>query len=324
MHVQSSSSSLPRLDDVAGAAARSALLGTADTVPPAPLQAAGRYAPEASYHPQVQALQGGFDVAAAGTAANQGPSFDARVRGQDAQAVDLELAQMAQDVYELGSSGIAGWNRLDDGELMAAGIDPAALEDSSTGFRAAIYTNGDGDHVLAFAGTDATSLRDWAANLGQGLGMDTSQYNQAVALAKDAKLAFGDDLVITGHSLGGGLASSAAIATDSAAVTFNAAGLTDSTLRRIGVDPAAAKQQAEDGGIRRYAVADDILTDKQEHDIPTRWVMADAVGHKIELDNPDPMSWWEHAIPGKGLVHSINSHLMGAVLDALGGQEPWN
>lgn len=324
MHVHSSPSSLSRLDDVAGAAARSALLDAQDAAARPSPQTIPAWTPEASYHPQVQVLQGGFDVAAAGPAANQGLSFDARVRGQDAQEIDLELAQMAQDVYDLDSAGIAGWARLGDAELMAAGIDPAALEDSSTGFRAALYTNGDGDHVLAFAGTDPTSLRDWAANLGQGLGMDTSQYNQAVALAKDAKLAFGDDLVITGHSLGGGLASTAAIATDSAAVTFNASGLTDSTLRRVGVDPAAAKQEAEDGGIRRYAVADDILTDKQEHDIPTRWVMADAVGHKIELDNPDPMSWWEHAIPGKGLIHSINSHLMGAVLDALGSQRPWN
>jgi putative lipase involved disintegration of autophagic bodies len=64
-------------------------------------------------------------------------------------------------------------------------------------------------YVLAFAGTN--DMRDWLSNVRQATGYDDVQYNQAVAVAKGAKAAFGDALVIAGHSLGGGLAATAAL-----------------------------------------------------------------------------------------------------------------
>ncbi|MGH9381912.1 MAG: hypothetical protein ACRD2Z_15050 [Thermoanaerobaculia bacterium] len=112
---------------------------------------------------------------------------------------------MAQDVYDLDSRGIDGWNRLDEQQLAAARIRPDMLENPKTGFRAAIYTDGNGRYVLAFVGTDAKEIPDWIANFGQGLGLEADQYVQAKRLADRAEQAFGDDLVITGHSLGGGL-----------------------------------------------------------------------------------------------------------------------
>ena len=98
-----------------------------------------------------------------------------------------------------------------------------------SGFRAGIYSN-DKQYVLAFAGTN--DWRDWLSNVRQATGYDDVQYNQAVAAAKSAKAAFGDALVIAGHSLGGGLAATAALATGTVAVTFNAAGVSDYTLNR--------------------------------------------------------------------------------------------
>ncbi|MEX0631371.1 hypothetical protein M8494_01595 [Serratia ureilytica] len=88
------------------------------------------------------------------------------------------------------------------------------------------------------------------------------QYNQAVAAAS-AKAAFGDALVIAGHSLGGGLAATAALATGTVAVTQRGRGL-GLHPESPGIDPVAAKKDAEAGGIRRYSEQYDMLTSTQE------------------------------------------------------------
>src|SRR5699024_2421952 len=145
----------------------------------------------------------------------------------------------------------AGWNRLEaspDGASLvdAQGneipIDPAMLS-TTAGFDAAIYQNDQGQYVVAYRGTDnwAPGERsDLDDNLGQGLGFESGQYQDAVALAKVAEQVFGDgNVAFTGHSLGGGLASAAALATDASGVTFNAAGLSDQTLESLGFNPNA-------------------------------------------------------------------------------------
>lgn len=180
---------------------------------------------------------------------------------------------------------------------------------------AVIYGDGQGRHVLAYSGTD--EAKDWLTNFGQGLGFETSQYNQAMALARQAKVAFGQDMVITGHSLGGGLAAAAAVATDTPAVTFNAAGVHDKTLERVGLDPDAVKREAEQGGlIRRYAVQNEILTELQENKPIIRHLMPDAVGHKIELPDPDPLGFWQKLNPVKSVKHGVEMHYIDAVIEA--------
>ncbi|MGO4780460.1 hypothetical protein AB4084_33795, partial [Lysobacter sp. 2RAB21] len=73
---------------------------------------------------------------------------------------------------------------------------------------------------------------------------------------------------------------------------------------------------AENGQIRRYAVKNEILTDLQEHSIPLKWAMPDAVGHKIELPDPDPQSFWERMVPGNGIKHGVQIHYIDAVIKA--------
>lgn len=241
------------------------------------------------------------------------PSFAEQVRGQEARQVDLTLAMIMSDLYEKGG-GVDGWAPLDADELLQAGIDPATLRNDDTGFRARIYGDGDGHYVLAYCGTDES--KDWLTNLRQGLGIDDAQYNQAIALAQEARLAFGDEVVITGHSLGGGLAAASSLVTEVPAVTFNAAGVHDNTIERFGLDAGRAKNDALDGLVRRYTVDNDILTELQEDVIPMRWMMPDAVGHEIELADPDPLSFWERLNPVNGIRHGIDVHYIGAVIRA--------
>ncbi|HEX7816406.1 Mbeg1-like protein [Dyella sp.] len=254
--------------------------------------------------------------------------FSAQVEGKDAEPIDMDMAKLAQDCYNLDSKNIDGWTRLSDDQLKAAGIDPKELDDPSTGFRAAVYQDGKGDKVLAFAGTDPKSLKDWKADATQALGIDTAQYNQAIKLATQAKAAFGNNLAITGHSLGGGLASAASVVTDTPAVTFNAAGVNNATLKRFVPDGNldAMKSQANDGLVRRYAVKGEVLTGEQETGVASG-LIPDAIGHKIELRNPNRPNWTLE-FPGINLITDTVTggmdHTMGAVLTALQRDQPWD
>lgn len=238
------------------------------------------------------------------------------------QQTDLQLAEMANDSYDLPDANThatgtrseadlkaAGWTRLQpapgenpdhlvDANGNRINIDPAALEDPSTGFRAAIYQNQQGQYVVAYAGTNPSEIADISADATQAFGLDTKQYNQAISLAKKAEVAFGDgNVVFTGHSLGGGLASAAALSTGASAVTFNAAGLSNETLRGLGFNPNAAREQVADSGqVRRYTVNSDPLTMVQQDipaipvpvgGIPVPLSPPNAVGHELRIALPE-------------------------------------
>jgi hypothetical protein len=109
--------------------------------------------------------------------------------------------------------------------------------------------NGTRERVLAFAGTQ--DLQDWLTNADQavrqgipgtgitipGVTIPADQYREALQVAtrfieakdKDGKMS----LVITGHSLGGGLGQYVSLKTGVKAVLFNAAALGPETLRDI-------------------------------------------------------------------------------------------
>ncbi|MGQ3465970.1 Mbeg1-like protein, partial [Xanthomonas campestris] len=157
--------------------------------------------------------------------------FAESMRGQQPQPQDRQFPELLQDLYatanqrrEGGAETFAplanGWSRMDDSALQQAGIDPALLHDAKSGFDAAFYRNDQGQVVFGFCGTDEG--KDWKHNIGQGLGFDDAQYASAIQLGSQAKQAFGDQVVISGHSLGGGLASASAMVNDIPAVTYNA------------------------------------------------------------------------------------------------------
>ena len=165
---------------------------------------------------------------------------------------DRVAAELAKEVYD-----------KDGGLLESLGV----KYDPKHGFAAALYQR-DGQYYLAFRGSQK-EWADWGTNLGQGAGLRSSQYEQAVELAKAVHEATGGNVVLIGHSLGGGLASAGAYATGADAVTFNASGLS----RRYRRGPG--------GDIRAHYIKGDLLSVLQDL---TPIIAPSAAGTRIRHD----------------------------------------
>ncbi len=173
-------------------------------------------------------------------------------------------------------------------------IDLVGEPGSIPGFKNAVYLDHvSGVYVLSFAGTD--DIDDVLVDLWQGLGYFTDQYHAAMQIGDAFSRAIrnaGLELVVTGHSLGGGLASAAAVVGDIPSVTYNAAGLLEETLLARdqqgnvmpGVELYAGSLQRYSNAtnfIKAYYLDWDILSFAQDHS-----PMQDAIGSRIEMDGP--------------------------------------
>lgn len=154
-----------------------------------------------------------------------------------------DQAMLASDAYNPGKAVPAGYQHIDPKseagrrELAGLGVDPSALEPRDSDFRASIYKHGN-DYVVSYRGTQTGA--DWIQNAKQGLGFESDHYNRAKLLAKDVQIgagAQGGNVRFTGHSLGGGMASAAALSTNRRATTFNSAGLHAHTVASSSAKP---------------------------------------------------------------------------------------
>ncbi len=181
-------------------------------------------------------------------------------------------------------------------------------------FAAALYLDHvSGKFVLSFRGTNFRETVDWLNNLSQGATGYAPQYDAAQLVSYGLSLATALNtwtdpgvagLELTGHSLGGGLASAGAIAAGVHAQTFNAAGLQvpEVFLQADGTDlvsGASGRYALRNTLIQTYAVwlgtprsdgsqdAPDILTYLQKL-FDVQWngktFLPDAVGVETKLD----------------------------------------
>ena len=129
-------------------------------------------------------------------------------------------------------------------------------DDPKTGFRAVALKPTDPNDkrtIVAFAGTQ--NGVDWKNNIQQGLGLPSKQYSQARDFANKWKAIDGNNVRLTGHSLGGGLASYASIKTNLPATAVNAAPL---ALNRFSLNPFENRRDAN--RITQYYVPGEALT----------------------------------------------------------------
>lgn len=149
---------------------------------------------------------------------------------------------------KLKSENLEGYKHLTDDEYAELGIDPADLKDEDIGFKSDLYKDKNGNYVLAFRGTysdpqhpENDIVHDWSKDwidddVAQGLGMGSKQYQNAIDLSRNIKNKVGKDkLIITGHSLGGGLATAGGAATGCETYAFNPPGVHPNTYKMYGV-----------------------------------------------------------------------------------------
>ncbi|EEX17675.1 DUF4280 domain-containing protein [Prevotella veroralis] len=158
----------------------------------------------------------------------------------------LSLEQQAM----LKSEKLDGYKPLNDEDMRKLDIKGSDLKDPSTGFKADIYKDKNGDYVLVYRGTysdpdhpENDLVHDWSKewtddNMRQGLGMGSEQYKKSIKLAEKVKQGSekqGKQMTIAGHSLGGGLATAAGAATGSKTYAFCPAGVHPNTYKKYGV-----------------------------------------------------------------------------------------
>lgn len=152
------------------------------------------------------------------------------------------------------------------------------------GFHAEIFFNEQTkEYTVAFRGTEMppslssaikfgkewenikSSYRDWIqTNLQQGLGYNSRQYDMAKEIGEKIKQLSTEKNIkinITGHSLGGGLATVAGVVSGNPTTVFNPAGVHENTFKKAGV---LDKVQQGNYNIKRISDKNDVLTNIQE------------------------------------------------------------
>jgi len=151
---------------------------------------------------------------------------------------DFQLAQLSSCAY-VAVVTICGehWQAVTPASL---GFNDTLFNDGS--FAATLFYNANSnEYVLAFRGSD--NFGDWKDNFLQASGAATKQYKRSVALAKALRQALpAESIRFTGHSLGGGLATAAALAIDTEATVFNPAALHPDTAMKLGLTYADAQK----------------------------------------------------------------------------------
>tara|TARA_Y100001963_G_scaffold159672_1_gene264526 strand:- start:1953 stop:2858 length:906 start_codon:yes stop_codon:yes gene_type:complete len=206
------------------------------------------------------------------------------------------LAQIADHVYgKDGATLPEGISQISFEELKRMGLEGIAFNDVESGFQSSLYFDSNANqYIYAFAGTqDGT---DWVQNFSQGLGQFSKQYDLAIGHTQTIRDATSGSLHLTGHSLGGGLASAAAILTNTYATTFNAARVNPSTIGRYGGSMSGANRL-----ISAYYVKGEILNSLQS-----------ATGRRIPIDAVNPIKWWHS--PAYKAYRSLQLHGMNEVL----------
>lgn len=190
------------------------------------------------------------------------------------QTQDLQTLYHDREVLTLSRSLGAddkvpdGWHRASDTELTQYGLTDDQLHPEDSGFNAELFIpdpavfGPDAAPVLQFEGTDFGDLEDVNADVAQALGNDEAYYNQALDIASSVAEHGGDEVIFSGHSLGGGLATAAALVTGNPGIVSNPAGVSPATVEDALAARGLSFDQA-DGDITTYSVDGDLLTELQ-------------------------------------------------------------
>lgn len=227
---------------------------------------------------------------------------------------------LSADVYNDTPNPPDGWRVAGQDDLDRLRLTPDLLERSDSSFRARVYVSDEGGetrYVVAFRGSQTGE--DWLNNGKQAVGAASEHYDKALRIGQRLA-AVGADVTLTGHSLGGGMASAAALASGHQADTFNAAGLHSSTIDAAKAggratpdidayylrgDPLSALQDGGDRAILGGLGAAIFGLPGAIFGTAVGDVASPAVGDRIPVSPtpPEGQSWWN---VGPGALHGVD------------------
>jgi hypothetical protein len=179
-------------------------------------------------------------------------------------SADRNQAVMASTAVYGGESKIYAPTEWEPSDMLNGKINEEYNE--NTGFKFQLFEKEEENeknvkekrYMLAFAGTE--DLKDWETNYAETKGLST-QHKDAASLARVVVNMVGgaDKVIFVGHSLGGGLASTAAYATGSNAITFNAAAVSELTKDNLKDKYKDIDINGRESNIKAYVNAGEIL-----------------------------------------------------------------
>jgi len=145
-------------------------------------------------------------------------------------------------------------------------IESCNNDNQNEGFHADMFYNEKtNEYVVSFRGTEAT-WEDIKTDIEQGAGVVPIQYRMAIEIGDVIRQIVSDNpdikISITGHSLGGGLATIAGVVSGQPTVVFNPAGVHKNTFEYAGVSDKVAEGNYN---IVRISDTHDLLTNAQEN-----------------------------------------------------------
>jgi len=201
---------------------------------------------------------------------------------------DREVLQLSRS---LGANDAApdGWHKASEAELAQYGITSSQLHPQGSGFNAELFIpdpavyGEDAQPVLAFEGTDFSDMQDVNADVAQAMGNREEYYERAMSLATTVSEHSDGNVIYSGHSLGGGLATAAAQVTGGQGIVSNPAGVHADTTARFLAERGLTPPADADAGITTYAVDGDLLTTLQRDTQGLTADNADALATDLNL-----------------------------------------
>ena len=257
-----------------------------------------------------------------------------------------DKAFLANHTYGEDDTLPAGYRFLDPNTpegrnaLTELGVAPTDLDPPGSSFHAEIFAKEGTEptqYVVAYRGTRPTDPKDWESNAQQAVGKRSDHYDRAIVLAKTVDDASNGNVSFVGYSLGGGMASAAAVATGGKpATTFNAAGLSAQTVGGYPDEPAPVDAYYVPGEVlstvqdNRGAVLSVLTMAATAVDLYAgAWVGAFAAGREAAGKPLLPQAYGtRHALPeapppGKGFVgrhNPIDKHGLDWVISGIDKQ----